>query len=420
MGPRAAFARRNVNAPAAAALLLPSILLCVPAPAWGQGEGAPAAARDTSPFSVGVEFAQFVQGVASGGMENDAAYGGRLEVELKVDTRRLGLWKNGTLTVLAATRYGDAVTPFTGALIPANTALLDPGVDGTVTAVTALNYTQIVPFGKPGNEFVVALGRFSTLDLIPDGTGMTGHMNVGQIAPTTELVNVPPVTLGVTSELVLGGEPVLTLLVIDSESSALTSGLDGLFENGVTISPAVTIPTRFFGRAGHQGLRGTWSSRERTPFDQVPLLVLPDPDDTVTVNRESGSWSLTYTADQFIHQNPGPHPTGWRLLWNVSVADERTNPVGRYFNVGIAATSPFPGRPLDSFGLGWAYTGFSDDFKELLDPLVRIDDEQAIEAFYNVALAPWARLTADLQVIWPFRPGVSTAFVPGARLHFVF
>lgn len=43
-----------------------------------------------------------------------------------------------------------------------------------------------------------------------------------------------------------------------------------------------------------------------------------------------------------------------------------------------------------------------------------------MEAFYNLALAPWLRLTADLQVIWPFRARVEIAIVPGARLELVF
>lgn len=78
------------------------------------------------------------------------------------------------------------------------------------------------------------------------------------------------------------------------------------------------------------------------------------------------------------------------------------------------------GRPLDRFGAGWAYTGWGDDFQALLGRLVEIDDEQSVELFYNVALAPWIRFTGDLQVIWPFRPDAETAIVPGARLQLVF
>jgi porin len=411
---RALSARRLRNA-AGPALL--AATLCAPGTAGAQ-QPAPAA-RDTSPFSTEISFGQFVQGVAAGGVERAAEYGGKLEVVLKVDTRRLGLWAGGTLEAKAATRYGETATSLAGAAIPINTALIDPAAEGTVTALTALNLTQLFPFGsKPGSAVALALGRFSTLDLVPDGTGMTGFMNVAQIAPTHEARNVPLVTTGATLAVILGGAPVATLMVIDSKGSSTTSGLGDLFADGVTVSPALVLPTRFFGRPGHQGLRATWSSQEIAPFDEIPRL--PDilaalrADTPVTVERESGGWSLTYTADQYFKMRPGPPRTGWRLFWQAGVADQETNPIDRYFNVGIGGNGPF-GRELDNFGVAWAYTGFGGDFKELFEPLVRLRDEQAIEAFYNLAATPWLRLTFDVQVVRPFRPRVDTAVIPGFR-----
>lgn len=416
----------------AACLLLPA-LLCVSVAAAAQsavadsanpspGGHAPAAAakEDGNPFTTEVRFAQFVQGPVSGGRLEKGEYGGRLELELKVDTHKLGLWAGGTLDALVATRYGESASPHTGAVVPVNIALIDPASSGTATSLVALNYTQLFPFGKPGNAFAVAVGRFSTLAMVPDATGMTGYLNVAQLAPTHEARNVPAVTLGAVLDLVLGGEPVATLLVIDSRNSQMTSGLSELFANGVTVSPALILPTRFFGKGGHQELRGTWSSQEITPFDEIPHLILPRPDSSVTVEKESGGWSLTYMGDQYVQESPGPPHTGWRLYWQAGVADEETNPVSRYFNVGIGGTSPFRGRGLDRFGVGWAYTGFSGDFKELLGRLVEVQDEQSLELFYNVAFAPWIRFTGDLQVVWPFLPGTNTAIVPGARLEMVF
>lgn len=384
------------------------------------GAAAEPAQEAAGPFTTEVRFAQFVQGPVSGGREEKGEYGGRVEVELKVDTHKLGLWAGGTLDALVATRYGESASPHTGAAVPVNIALIDPASTGTATSLTALNYTQLFPFGKPGNAFAVAIGRFSTLAMVPDATGMTGYLNVAQLAPTHEARNIPAVTMGAVLDLILGGEPVATLLVIDSRNSQMTSGLSDLFAHGVTVSPALILPTRFFGKGGHQGLRGTWSSQEITPFDEVPHLILPRPDPTVPVEKESGGWSLTYTGDQYLQDSPGPPHAGWRLYWQAGMADEETNPVSRYFNVGVGGTSPFRGRGLDRFGVGWAYTGFSSDLQELLGRLVEIEDEQSLELFYNVAFAPWIRFTGDLQVVWPALPGTDTVIVPGARLELVF
>jgi hypothetical protein len=40
--------------------------------------------------------------------------------------------------------------------------------------------------------------------------------------------------------------------------------------------------------------------------------------------------------------------------------------------------------------------------------------------FYNFHITPWLRLTADLQILRPVRPGVDNAIVPGARLEVIF
>ncbi len=410
-------ATRSVRTAAACALL--AALPCAPAVACAQGAPDATSAPGRNPFTTEVAFGQFVQGPVTGGLDQEAEYGGKLEVELKIDTHKLGLWSGGVLAAKAATRYGELSTA-AGAAIPVNTALVDPAEDGTETSLVALNFTQLFPFGRPGSALAVSVGRFSTLELVPDGTGLTGFMNVGQIAPTHEARNVPLVTLGGSVALVMGGEPVATLMIIDSRNSSLTSGLSDAFGDGVTVFPALTLPTRFFGRPGHQGIHGTWSSQELTPFDEIPHLILPRPDTTVSVERESGGWSVTYTGDQFIQESPGPHRTGWRLYWAVGLADESTNPIDRYFNVGVGGTSPFGGRELDSFGAAWAYTGFGGDFKDLVGRLIDIDDEQAFEVFYSLALTPWARLTGDLQVVRPFRSGVDTAVVPAARLLFLF
>ena len=119
-------------------------------------------------FAFELEFTQFYQGTASGGLEEDDAYGGRIDATFKFDLGKLGLWKNGTIEAKAVTRYGKPVNELTGALLPANTALIVPAEEGTVTAVTTLKYTHIFPFEKPGDLFLISVGKFDTIDLVAD------------------------------------------------------------------------------------------------------------------------------------------------------------------------------------------------------------------------------------------------------------
>jgi len=424
-------ARLLPHALLAAALCAPALLRAQPAasapplPPPAAEARAAAAKQDTSPLSAHVSFTQFVQGPVAGGVESDVSYGGRIDVEGRVDTRLLGLWRGGALVAKLATRYGESASPDAGGLSPVNTALIDPASSGTATGLITLAYEQVLPLGKkPGNLLVLGIGKFSTVDLAAEvfmgGSGIRRFMNVSQIAPPTEARNVPSVTDGVSMAVELGGEPVFSFGVFDPIPSQRTSGLGDLFGEGVTLVPGVIAPTRFFGRPGHQELRGTWSSRELTPFDEIPRLILPRPGDTTGVERVSGSWSVTWSADQFVFVSPGPPRTGWGVFWQVGFADARTNPITRVVTAGVGGTGAFGSRKADEWGVGYTWTGLSGDFKALLDPLVALGDEHQVEAFYNLAMAPWIRLTADLQVIWPARPGVDTAVLPGARLQLLF
>ena len=70
--------------------------------------------------------------------------------------------------------------------------------------------------------------------------------------------------------------------------------------------------------------------------------------------------------------------------------------------IGVGGTSFIADRPDDRFGIAYFYNGLSGNLKDGLDTLgIDLADEQGIEAFYNYAVTPWLRLTADAQVIDP-------------------
>jgi hypothetical protein len=216
---------------------------------------------------------------------------------MTLDTGKLGWWKNGKFLVKVDNRHGDSASESTGALLPVNADLLGPKEEGTATAITALNYTHFFPLAKPGDLVVLSLGRFDILDQITEpllgGSGATKFLNINQVAPPHEARNVPLVTWGGVAAWVRKGEPFLSVAFLDSADSSTTIGLSDLFEKGVTIMPAFTYVTHFGGKAGHQGLRATWSNQTTTPFDQFRHIIVPSPNRPV--QRKSGSWSVTYS-----------------------------------------------------------------------------------------------------------------------------
>jgi porin len=48
------------------------------------------------------------------------------------------------------------------------------------------------------------------------------------------------------------------------------------------------------------------------------------------------------------------------------------------------------------------------------------DNEQGVEAYYNIAVTPWLKITPDLQVISPLRDGVNCTWVAGLRMKIDF
>jgi porin len=89
-----------------------------------------------------------------------------------------------------------------------------------------------------------------------------------------------------------------------------------------------------------------------------------------------------------------------------------------------------PGRPLDSFGIGWARTEFSDSFVPFLRQQLRLglEREDAVEMYYNASITRALTASLDLQVIDPALKktldasarnlrDVNTAVVAAGALH---
>jgi porin len=113
---------------------------------------------------------------------------------------------------------------------------------------------------------------------------------------------------------------------------------------------------------------------------------------------------------------------------------------------GVGGKGMFESRPHDQFGWGFYYINIDNprlgiDIPRLpgLSPHVEFSrDESGVEAYYNLAITPWALLTPDIQIIrgaqkdkfsvtqGPLgvlpridKKSISTSTVLGLRLHAV-
>ena len=76
---------------------------------------------------------------------------------------------------------------------------------------------------------------------------------------------------------------------------------------------------------------------------------------------------------------------------------------------------------LDRWGIAYFHYEMSSDLKDGLDELgLGLEDESGIEAFYNLALVSWLRVSADLQWIDPATPGSEDALIGALRTQIKF
>ena len=79
------------------------------------------------------------------------------------------------------------------------------------------------------------------------------------------------------------------------------------------------------------------------------------------------------------------------------------NPVKYTYNVGFSGKGVVPGRPADTFGIGWSRVNLSDNFVPLLRQRLDLGltQEDTVEMYYTASITGWLNATLDLQIINP-------------------
>lgn len=86
--------------------------------------------------------AGFVQGTASGGVQRQTVFNGKFESKFNIDFEKLSGWKYWSAQAKFEYRFGAPVLAGTGAINTVNTNVTVPASQGSVFAITALNFTR--------------------------------------------------------------------------------------------------------------------------------------------------------------------------------------------------------------------------------------------------------------------------------------
>lgn len=353
---------------------------------------------------------EFYQGTLSGDGYDDFEFGGRADALFHINTGKLGLWEGGGFHAHIESRFGEAPASRGGALWPVNTGLALPIGEYESVVASSLYFTQ-----KLG-DFSMMLGKINAVDLIANdpfygGWGSTRFMNVAFVAPPSGLL--PPVIMGGVFSYRM--KPFnFTFMAYDPDDQTSEYGVSQLFNNGVVLALSGTWSGELDGRATSITLGGKYDTGEGSDLSEVFLP--PD----LKGGTKDGAFSISLDFSHLLYEAPDKEGKGLGIYLKPAIADGNPNVIQSSVVAGFAGHGIVPGRPLDVFGLGYFYYNFSDDLQDVASPLVKFNDEQGIEVFYNLAVTPWFRVSADLQWINPATGANDNALVGALRTQIIF
>jgi porin len=376
-------------------------------------------------FTFDASLTQIGQKVVEGGKVNSWENAGRANLTVGMDSRKMGLWQGGFLTVEIEGNWGQAANLDTGALMTVNTNHAFPVVGDTLVALPALSLRQVV-----SADYSVVIGKLDTiatgdLNALAHGKGDDQFMNLAFNINPVLIMTVPYSTLGAGVVYLPAMDPgaiVASLSLVSSVGEANSSGFAELSADALTLTGEARWRTGFFGHTGHQLVGFTWSNKEFSSLDQR----LGDYQQGGQIAKKQGSWALIYNFDQYLYEPQPGAGAGVGVFGRLGVSDGNPNPARTFVSLGLGGKG-VASRLHDDFGLAAYYLDVtSPKFTDLNPAQPFLQDEYGIEAFYGFALAPWAVLTVDAQVVRPSqdmtRTGlkVNTATVLGLRLRLAF
>jgi len=374
-------------------------------------------------ITVDIDAVQSYQGVLNGGTDQTWQYGGSVDLTLKLDFQKMGLWPGAFIDARVENQFGNFVNNGTGALLPANMDGISPLPDYHKVAVPHFVFTQFL-----SKSFGVFFGKISTLD--GDNNYFAGKRGKEQFMNQNFVLN--PVAIRSAPLSALGGGMVFVLpdvyakrpatvsfMVLGSNGVPNEIGWDDDFEDGESYATEIKLPTEFFGKEGAHTFGAAYNNKDVAILDQDPrfilgtILGLP-----VTAQREKGTWAFYYNFHQYLYTEEQDKTQGFGLFGRYGIADDKACPIASFYSIGLGGKGLLYSRDNDTYGVGYFYAVLSDKLPNLVSRF--FGDSQGFEAFYNIEITKWLHLTPDFQIINPSNERVDTAYVAGIRARIDF
>ena len=386
---------------------------------------------------------QFGFGV-SGGISNPAVpallgqgdtfkYTGRGEYDFNIELDKFLPLPRGRLLIGAQHWWGEFgnISLNTGALVPALLSTIAPPVPNNQGEIFLTDFLYTQPVSK---RLIVFVGKKNVLgtadqDIFAGGDGTDQFLNQALIANPAYLLALPYSSF--TTGLVMPREWGLATVYVWDPRDRTRRGMDDLFADGVIVGSQVKLNTNIFSKPGEHHVGAIWKHVAQIDLSGAAPPAVNYPGQPLTLDglatRKDG-YTIYYGFDQYLQVFPGERasnqpvkpPRGWGVFGRASVSDGNPTPYEYFLSLGIGGDSRLANDRGDSFGLGWFYSGVSDQIGAVPSALLGRREGWGVELYYKVQLKPWLSITPDIQYLKPgfgaFTNG-GDAFVYGLRMN---
>lgn len=353
-------------------------------------------------------------GVASGGLNQDGHYDGRLELWIDVDLGTMAGWKGLTFHANGYQIHGSSITAESvGSLMPVSFIEATPATRlfEVYLEQTLLDGKVTVRAGQlaADSEFIISDGATALIN------GTWGWPSITAVdlpnggpayplpAPGMRIAITPSDTYGFMAA-VYNGDVVDECLPDEDPQRCNPHGLDFPFGDGALFMAEAFYRYATGDLPGRLKIGGWYRTGEFEDLED-PFIF------------ETGDHGIYAVWDQAIVKLDGDG-RNIAVFARIIGAPGDQNEVDFYAEGGLTVTGPLSARPQDLFGIGYAYTGVSQvaaNADRIAGLSVIRNYEALIEASYTAVIVPGFSIQPDFQYFW--NPGAGVPDESGEKVE---
>jgi hypothetical protein len=186
------------------------------------------------------------------------------------------------------------------------------------------------------------------------------------------------------------------------------------FEEGAWIAAFHRFLWELDDKLGYFMVFGGYSTKDQASNEPHDFVFKPG--QGIEDTDEENPWNIALYLSQVFWQAGGDPKRKATILIGGTVGPDNPQFAQYNFFAAVEAYGPMKSRPHDRMGVAFWHNWLSDEFKDLVSPVVDLRDTWGFELYYNIAINKWLHLTPDIQFIRNEFKGDDLAVVPGVRL----